>query len=443
MNKKCLKIFTVTALLFAFVFSSLQCNAEYINETGNLSRLVTSNRKDAFATIDTSGDSIIISGVFKDDPPVALGIVGEDETENELHVETGGVFTAKITCRPFYKNYYDLYFQFQSGVYFRYVLKYDEGGWYVPDNGIAAKNNEKLENITLAVPKAAAYYISKDADKAEIEETLEEIQRISDEVCGDEEDDYEKAHLLLIWMGDNIYYDHDAAETSVTLDTVAIHNVLERRRTTCAGFANTYSALLEAAGIRSVNLKGAAVAGEITYPELPTGVENHEFSAFWYEKENRWVYADACWASGGHYRDGEYTSGNWSDRFFDQTAEAFALRHRADKAEERLYFQVLNNLDFSDITTDTEQTESEVSGEASTENENTEITESTDNTNVNGSGYTTFKNGENSPPDTSSNAENGSQQNTETDIILFVVIGLIGIAIIVLGVALALRKRKK
>lgn len=436
MNRKCLKIFTVTVLLFTVVFSSLQCSAEYINETGNLSRLVTSNRKDAFATIDTSGDSVIISGVFKYDPPVALGIVGVDETENQLHVETDGVFTAKVSGTPFDNDYYDLYFQFQSGAYFRYVMKYD-GGWYIPDNGIAAKNNEKLENITIAVPKAAAYYISKDADETEIRETLEEIQRISDEVCGDEEDDYEKAHLLLIWMGENIYYDHDAAETSVTLDTVAIHNVLERRRTTCAGFANTYSALLEAAGIRSVNLKGAAVAGEISFPELPTGVENHEFSAFWYERENRWVYADACWASGSHYRGGEYTSGDWSDRFFDQTAEAFALRHRADKAEERLYFQVLDNLDFSDITTNTEQTEREEITES------IETAENTENTDSNGGGYTTVQNGENSPADTSDNSENGNKQNTETDIILIIVIGIIGVAIIVLGVSLALIRRKK
>lgn len=436
MKKEGLKLFAAAAAVFALVFASIPCSAAYLNETGSLSRLVTSNRKDAFATIDTSGDDIIISGVFAEDPPVALGLVGVDETDNRLHVETGGVFTAQLTAKPFDNDYYDLYFQFQSGAYFRYVLKYDDA-WYVPDNGIAAKNKEKLENITVALPKAAAYYISQEADKTEIEETLAEVQKISDEVCGDEQDDYEKAHLLLIWMGDNIYYDHDAAETSVTLDTIAIHNVLERRRTTCAGFANTYSALLEAAGIRSVNLKGAAVAGEISFPELPTGVENHEFSAFWYEKENRWVYADACWSSGSNYREGEYFHGNWSDRFFDQTGEAFALRHRADKAEERLYFQVLDNMEFpEDSTADTEKTDSGENTDVSTENSENTTSYTDDNTATSGSESTYA---DTLPP---SEENSTNEQKAQSDIILYVILGVIGIAIIAVGIVLAIRSRK-
>ena len=226
---------------------------------------------------------------------------------------------------------------------------------------------------------------------------------------------------LILWIGDNIYYDHVAAETSVTMDTVAVHNVLERRRTTCAGFANTFSALLETAGIRSVNLKGAAVAGDITYPDLPTGTENHEFSAFWYEKEQRWVYCDACWTSNNHYRGEEYeTEINNRTKYFDVTGEAFALNHRIDKAEERFYTKALTAL-----TPETKETETEPETEASTEKKTEK--ESAENT----AGAITAAD------------ENKIEPDAETNLAPYIILGLTGVMVIGAGIILAVQKNKK
>lgn len=421
------------SILLAVLFFSLTIasaavpsHASYLDETGNLSRLVTSNYKNAYAVIDVSGDDIKISGVYKEDLPISVEVVGVDETKNYMHTESNGRFTAEITAKPFEDGYYDLRIAFKSRLIFRYILKY-RGGWSVPDNGIAKANEKKLQNIVTTVPMAAAYYLSVEADRDEIEETLSELQGIVDEVCGDETDDYLKAKALILWIGENIYYDLDAAEISVTMDTVAIHNVLERRRTTCAGFANTFSALLEIAGIRSVNLKGAAVAGEISYPDLPTGTENHEFSAFWYEAESRWVYCDACWTSNGRYLDGEYNSEITNGtKYFDVTAEAFALDHRADKAEERFYTQAL-------AAVDGEMTETEALD--NTEAKESDSQSATESQNDAESVVTTL-------PVVTETVAGVAGVNKET-VTPYIILGLTGVMVIGVGIILAVNKRKK
>lgn len=422
----------LTALFFflTLTLAAVPGYASFLDETGDLSRLVTSNYKDAYAIIDVSGDDIKISGVYKNDLPTAIEVVGVDETHNSMHVESDGRFAAEITAKPYEDGYYDIRIHFSSRLLFRYTLKYRDG-WSVPDNGIAKANENKLQNIVTAVPMAAAYYLSVEADRDEIEETISELQRIVDEVCGDEADDYLKAKALILWIGENIYYDHDAADTSVTMDTVAVHNVLERRRTTCAGFANTFSALLEIAGIRSVNLKGAAVAGEITYPDLPTGTENHEFSAFWYEDESRWVYCDACWTSNGRYRDGEYQSEITNGtKYFDVTAEAFALDHRVDKAEERFYTQALAALDGEMTETeapeDTEEQENDSQSASEAQNDaESAVTTLPVVTEQVIAGYT------------------GVTGVNKATVIPFIILGLTGVMVIGAGVILAVNKRKK
>ncbi len=244
----------LSAIIALTVLSTAPCFALNLEETDDWNQLITSNYKDGFMTIDTEGDRIKISGVFKNDYPKKISIMGADASEEHLRAENDGTFSGELVCTPFENSYYHLRITFNSRLIYVYTLKYNDG-WSVPDNGIAEANEKKLQNITSAPPIAAAYYLSAEGNRDEAEETLSELKRIVGEVCGDEKDDYVKAMKLIDWVGANISYDHDAAENSVTMDTVAIHNVLERSRTTCAGFANTFSALLEIAGIRSVNLK--------------------------------------------------------------------------------------------------------------------------------------------------------------------------------------------
>ncbi len=414
----------LSAIIALTVLSTAPCFALNLEETDDWNQLITSNYKDGFMTIDTEGDRIKISGVFKNDYPKKISIMGADASEEHLRAENDGTFSGELVCTPFENSYYHLRITFNSRLIYVYTLKYNDG-WSVPDNGIAEANEKKLQNITSAPPIAAAYYLSAEGNRDEAEETLSELKRIVGEVCGDEKDDYVKAMKLIDWVGANISYDHDAAENSVTMDTVAIHNVLERRRTTCAGFANTFSALLEIAGIRSVNLKGAAVAGEVTYEELPVGTENHEFSAFWYEAEKRWVYCDACWTSNSSYRDGNY---KWEisggTKHFDVTGEAFALNHRIDKVEERSYTKALAALDGELSETAAEKEESHVTESETREGEQTTA-----------KGAIAPKNDYESTFD--------KKENNGENLTPYIIIGLTGVMVIGAGIILAVNKNKK
>lgn len=426
---KLLSLLLLLAAVMTFInIQSVRTKAVDSYETGNYSRLVTNNNPDFYSVIETKGDKIQIRGVLKSDPAKSVRISGVSGKE-DFHSESDGSYTAELEVKPINGGYYDLYIILNSGVVMTYQMKYTDG-WYIPDNGLSRLNDAKLEKTYTAPAEAALYYLSANSDKAEAESALSQIKDIVAEVCGDETDDYKKAYLLNRWVADNIYYDHDAADTSVTLDTVAIYNVLERKRTTCAGYANTYSALLEEAGIRSVNIKGAAVAGEVTFDTLPDAGENHEFTAFWYEEQNRWVYADACWSGAGDYRDGSYTERITYDKYFDVASEAFSLNHRVDKVEERNYKKALETLG------------NQEKPDSSVIPENTDATV-TDETAVSGGASNTTAASAAPPRTTAVNAQPESSGSGGNQIFPFVIIGLTGALIIAVGIILAVRSRKK
>lgn len=426
---KYLSLTAMYAVITVFVLGMFcGVSAQTIEDTGNFSRLLTSNNPDYYSVFETEGDTITARGVYKSDTPTDIAINGV-RANIKFRVESDGSYTAELSYTPIDAGYYYIYIKFESGAIDAYLMKYTDG-WYFPDNALSRINDSKLENFYEAAPEAAAYYISPTADKTEIETALAELQRIVKDVCGDETDDYKKAYLLNRWMADNIYYDHDAAETSVTLDTVAIYNVLERRRTTCAGFANTFSALLETAGIRSLNLKGAAAANDVSYDDLPDTAENHEFSVFWYEKQNRWVYADACWSGAGDYRGGDLSQRVTHDKYFDISSEAFSLDHRIDKAEERFYTKALETAEQSGAA---EETAAEETAETAPE--------TADETNA--SSETSAPVTAAAPSSAKPDAEPQQSEKTPQDPTPFIIIGLTGVLVIAAGIILAINKRKK
>lgn len=417
--KNKISLITSVFIILSLVFPSARASAEF-----DTTSLITSYDPDNYAKLSLESDTINVSGKFTDDIVTGVGVNCKNETNYEFHVDDSGEFVASITAAPIDKNYagcdYSFYIVFNSGLAYYYTLEYDKG-WRVPDNGLCAANEAKFDNIVTAEPLACAYYISESADPNEIELACEELERIVDEVCADEEDDYKKAYLLNRWVGENIAYDHDAAETAVTMNTIAVYNVLTNRRTTCAGFANTYSALLETAGIRSVNLKGAAAAGDITYETLATGTENHEFSAFWYEKEQRWVYTDPCWTSLSSYKNGAFSFGDTYGKYFDISGEAFALDHRIDKAEERNYLSALEALlnDGETIETQTDAAEDTAETAETAEASNTEQSEEPEQ------------------------SEGPAEESDPDDLpkVLFIIAGALGAAILVLGIILAVKSK--
>lgn len=427
MKKRCVKAgaFVGAFAVFAAVMSAFT-NVSAVGEMG-FTHVFTTNNPDSYAEITIEGNHFTVDGRAVNNPVNKVYIlmdsgdisgyefiVGED---NSFHAEFYAEDSADWS-----------YFRMgsESNLVMSYRIQHDENGWYFPDNGLAELNAAKLDNILTAAPEASSYYISQTADPQEIEDTLAELEGIVQEVCGDEQDDYKKAFMIYRWIAENIYYDEDASNTEVTLDTVAIHNVLQRRRTTCAGFANTCCAMLEIAGIRSVNLKGAAVGHDVTYEMLPTTGENHEFSAFWYEAENRWVYVDSCWGSNGRYKNGEYKYDlPASDKYFDVTDEVFALDHRIDKVEERNYMGAL-------IT-------EEETGEITTE----PIEELADTSSENQPPQSSSEEVERStaPVTTIGANQEDSRDDNSFNIAIYISVGAVGVAILITGIILAVRKK--
>lgn len=409
------------AAAFALASSALFASAASFADNG-FTHMKTSNSPECYADVTIEGNHFTVDGRSVVDPVrgVKFSVNAVEVTNYEFTKGDDYTFHAEFDAQ-LEIGWCNFWLVGESNKAMSYRIQHDENGWRFPDNGLAQANAEKLNNILTAAPAASAYYLSQTADPDEIEWTLAELERIVQEVCGDEQDDYRKAYLLFQWETENIYYDHNAAETEVTLDTVAVHNVLDRRRTTCAGYSNTYSALLETAGIRSVNLKGAAVAGEVSYEELLTAGENHEFSAFWYEAENRWAYVDTTWGGNGDYRDGEYTKSYVpGEEYFDVSNEAFAINHRIDKAEERNYTGALEAMeeageDISSVTTPepTSTTEPEITTTTTDEQQQT----------------------------TAATAAPADDGNTVRSIAVYILIGSVGLIIVVIGIILAMRKK--
>ena len=428
MKKICVRAGLLAAAfaVFAAVLPVFFTRVSAVEESG-FTHLLTTNNPDCYAEITIEGNHFTIDGKSVNDPVRDVGLSTDyaNVSDYVFSIEEDTSFHAEFNVESdsdYPEGPCNLWLGKESSLIIYYRIHQDESGWYFPDNGLAERNAAKLENILTAPPEASSYYISETADPEEIADTLAELEAIVQEVCADEQDDYKKAFMIYRWIAENIYYDMDASNTEVTLDTVSIHNVLERRRTTCAGFANTCCAMLEVAGMRSVNLKGTAVGRDVTYDMLLTAGENHEFSAFWYEAEKRWVYVDSCWGSNGRYQNGEYVYNKpASDKYFDVSDEIFALDHRIDKVEERNYMGAL-------ITEEeTEETAAEPAEPSETQPDQSKATEP----------------GKTSAPDRTVITATSSlvPKDNNSDIAIYIATGAAGVVIVILGIILAVRKK--
>lgn len=325
----------ITALIFSF-FHIVQVNAEgQFLSRRNLLR--TSYNLDNFSLFQLDGDTIYARGKYTGDRIKRITVSIDDEiTGYKMSIGDDGSYEAEITCPTTYEIK-DLIVELSSGMKMKYVMYYDNG-WYFPDTGLTESNRKVFDNITDAPPKSVGYYMSAAADAHEIAVVQEQIKLISDSVIEGIEGDYEKAKALCSYVAEHFYYDHDAKVHSVSEANVVLLEVLKTTRTVCTGFADLYCALLQAQGIDAVNIIGGSTGGGVTPHNLADGLQNHEFTAFFYEEENRWVWVDSCWCGSGDYKNGEFIDRDLHLKYFDISDEALAYDHRADYAQRRDFF---------------------------------------------------------------------------------------------------------
>lgn len=219
--------------------------------------------------------------------------------------------------------------------------EYYKNSTIIPE--ILENNIKKMEKINSYGPEFVINYITITGEKKDVINTLAEVKTLSDTLCVGLTDDYDKIKAFSLYVSENIYYDFDAAHNSVTFDVICLQNVLERKRTTCAGYSNLFSALCNAQGIYCVNIRGAAPGDGITRKTLnsESAPTNHEWVAAYYEKENRWVYVDPTWNSNNAYRNGKFNYYASTTRYFDISLELLSIEHKARIVDYRNFFEAL------------------------------------------------------------------------------------------------------
>lgn len=251
----------------------------------------------------------------------------------------------------------------KSGAMLSYLIMYDDNR-YFPDNKLGKQNLSVIEKAVPTSAKSWAGYVTDELTEEGVKQTLDEVAYLADYIAGDIKDDYKKLEAIAKWVSDNIYYDRDAKENSVTQSEICIKNVLKSRKTVCVGYSALFSALCEAQGLYVVNVKGTATSDTVDYSDLADGPVNHEWCAALID--DRWIWVDCVWNSNLKFQNNEYVSlGANTEMYFDISPLALSLDHCAYLAEKRYYFRAGEYFSQQDTTTPDSRNESTPSAETS------------------------------------------------------------------------------
>lgn len=202
-------------------------------------------------------------------------------------------------------------------------------------------NRRKLDEIMEYGDEFCSGYVSTKRDIKLHKEILSELRALSDEICVGAETDIEKVKKIEYWVADNLYYNHDAAETSVTAEVISLENVLETKTATCAGYSNLFSALCNMQDIYCVNLRGGTYVKGYSPDNLLSVPMNHEWNAVRIDGE--WLFIDTTWLSNNRYRGGEYIRSETMDtEYTDMDFEFMSYEHRIDLADYRDFASSIN-----------------------------------------------------------------------------------------------------
>ena len=235
---------------------------------------------------------------------------------------------------------------------------------YFPDNKLGEQNLSVLEKAVPTSAKSWAGYVTDELTEESVKQTLDEIAYLADYIAGDIKDEYKKLEAIAKWVSDNIYYDCDARENSVTQSEICIKNVLKSRKTVCVGYSALFSALCEAQGLYVVNVKVTVTSDTVDYSELADGPVNHEWCAALID--DRWIWVDCVWNSNLKFKNNEFTSlGANTEMYFDISPLALSFDHCAYLAEKRYYFRAREYFNQSDETAPDSRNESTPSADTS------------------------------------------------------------------------------
>lgn len=363
-----------TALFLAVITLALVSVNTSASESGDSStdavkkpekcyELVTGENEEYYSKITINSRSVLISGCYKNDPVTDITLQNCGTVSSTLKVNPDGTFTSVLNPSEPIGSSDRIVIKLKSGAKLSYLIMYDDNR-YFPDNKLGKQNQSVLEKAVPTSAKSWAGYVTDELTEEGVKQTLDEVAYLADYIAGDIKDDYKKLEAIAKWVSDNIYYDRDARENSVTQSEICIKNVLKSRKTVCVGYSALFSALCEAQGLYVVNVKGTVTSDTVDYSDLADGPVNHEWCAALID--DRWIWVDCVWNSNLKFENNEFISvGANTEMYFDISPLALSFDHCAYLAEKRYYFRAGEYFSQQDKTTADSRNESNPSADTS------------------------------------------------------------------------------
>lgn len=437
-NRKAPALFLALITLFAlptFCFAESNDNSsdEIIKKPEKCYELVTGENEEYYSKITINSRSVLVEGCYKNDPVTNISFQNCGTVSSTLKVNPDGTFTSVLNPSEPIGSSDRIVIKLKSGAKLSYLIMYDDNR-YFPDNKLSEQNQSVLEKAVPTSAKSWAGYVTDELTEEGVKQTLDEVAYLADYIAGDIKDDYKKLEAIAKWVSDNIYYDRDARENSVTQSEICIKNVLKSRKTVCVGYSALFSALCEAQGLYVVNVKGTVTSDTVNYSDLADGPVNHEWCAALID--DRWIWVDCVWNSNLKFENNKFKSmGANTQMYFDISPLALSFDHCAYLAEKRYYFRAGEYFSQQDTPTTDSRNESTPSADTSVSAE----------TSTAATKPQTYTAPENYSPVTSDvHAQKDSSDNANS-LILITVLSLFVIAGIVINVIniRQIRKNKK
>lgn len=367
-NRKTPALFLALITLFAlptFCFAESNDNSsdEIVKKPEKCYELVTGGNEEYYSKITINSRSVLVEGCYKNDPVTNISFQNCGTVSSTLKVNPDGTFTSVLNPSEPIGSSDRIVIKLKSGAKLSYLIMYDDNR-YFPDNKLSEQNQSVLEKAVPTSAKSWAGYVTDELTEEGVKQTLDEVAYLADYIAGDIKDDYKKLEAIAKWVSDNIYYDRDARENSVTQSEICIKNVLKSRKTVCVGYSALFSALCEAQGIYVVNVKGTVTSDTVKYDDLADGPVNHEWCAALID--DRWIWVDCVWNSNLKFENNKFKSmGANTQMYFDISPLALSFDHCAYLAEKRYYFRAGEYFSRSDETTTDSRNESTPSADTS------------------------------------------------------------------------------
>lgn len=367
-NRKTPALFLALITLFAlptFCFAESNDNSsdEIVKKPEKCYELVTGENEEYYSKITINSRSVLVEGCYKNDPVTDISFQNCGTVSSTLKVNDDGTFSSVLNPSESFGNSDRLVITLKSGARLSYLIMYDDNR-YFPDNKLGEQNLSVLEKAVPTSAKSWAGYVTDELTEESVKQTLDEIAYLADYIAGDIKDEYKKLEAIAKWVSDNIYYDRDARENSVTQSEICIKNVLKSRKTVCVGYSALFSALCEAQGIYVVNVKGTVTSDTVKYDDLADGPVNHEWCAALID--DRWIWVDCVWNSNLKFENNKFKSmGANTQMYFDISPLALSFDHCAYLAEKRYYFRAGEYFSRSAETTTDSRNESSPSADTS------------------------------------------------------------------------------